>query len=121
MIGAQRTSLRRIVIADDLQRMVGAAQIGQTARFQQAALAVQLRRQQGIARTGNDLHGLFRLARHQINGRQIGGDAGLDLPQVQTFIDLILQQLSGLIQQIKSHQTLCQFADHPVTIRADRC
>ena len=98
--------------------MVETAEIHQGAGLERATLGVQRHRQDCGARVPDGLQRRFGLAVHQIDGGQIGRDLGLG-HALQPVLDLVFEQLGGLVQQVDIDQTARQAADHLVAVGAD--
>ncbi len=99
--------------------MLASTKFGQGARLQEAAFGVKRTVEAGHPRRGQDLQGVAGAPVHQVNRSQIGGDLRLGRP-AQTIVDLVAQQVAGLLQKIKRHQPIRQAPDHVVAVRSDR-
>ena len=95
------------------------AEIGQRARFEQEPLVAQFVGKIGGAGRAQRRQRPVGLAVHQIDDgkprRHLGARRAL-----QTVIDLVLQQVGGLIEQIDRHQPVGKTPDHLVAAAADR-
>ncbi len=96
-----------------------AAEVGKRARFQQQALVAQIIGQLAAAGRPQGRERAIRLAVHQIDGREAGGDLR-PRGALQPVVDLMLQELGRLIEQIDSDQPVGEPPDHLVAAPADR-
>ena len=96
-----------------------AAEIGQRARFKQQALVAQFVGEVGGAGGAQRRQRPVGLAVHQINDRKPRRDLRAR-GALQAVVDLILQQIGGLIEQVDRDQTVGEPADHLVAAAADR-
>ena len=118
-VGAQPQRLAALEAGDHLEREIVAADIGQRARLDHQPRHADLVGEVGGA--GGPQHGLrlVRLAVHQIDHgeprRHLRARGAL-----QAVVDLVLQQLGGLVEQIDRNQPLGEPADHLVAAPADR-
>ena len=95
------------------------ADVAVGACLQQQPLLAQFAREIGNAGRAQRLDGAIRLAIGQIDHGEARRHLG-PRRAFETAIDLVLQQLGGLIEQIDADQAIGQLADHLVAAPADR-
>ena len=89
------------------------------ARLEQQALLAQFAGKIGDAGRAKRGDGALRLAVGEIDHRQARSDLRTR-GAFEPLVDLVLQELGGLIEQIDGHQPIGETADHLVAAPADR-
>ena len=114
-----RIASRPVMLEMMIEREIVASNVALRAQLQQQTLLAQLAGEIGNAGGAKRVNGAFRPAVRQIDHRQARRDlrAGRAL---QTIVDLVLQQVGGLIEQVDRNQPVRKPADHLVAAPTDR-
>ena len=96
-----------------------ASDVALGARLQQQPLRAQFAGKVRDARGAKRRYCAVRLAAGEVDHGQTRGDLGARRA-LQPFVDLILQEFAGLIEQVDRDKPVRQPADHLVTAPSDR-
>ena len=118
-VGAQPGRLAALDIGDDLVGDVVPAEVGKRPRFKQQALVAQIVVEVGDARRAQRRQRILGFAVHHVDHREPRGDLRARRA-LQAVVDLVLQQLAGLVEQIDRDQPVGEPPDHLVAAPADR-
>ncbi len=117
-IGAQAFGLGRIVVGDQIDGGLELLHTGQGARFEKAALLIEIVGKPGLARVVDGGKRFLGLVVEKVDHRQLGCDGGTCHP-LQALFDLMIQKLFRRRQKIDRDQAFGQAADHFVAVPAD--
>lgn len=118
-VGAQALDLRAALAGNDVEGKVGAREVGQRARLEQDAGPLDRGRKLRQPRRLDRLQRRLRLAVHEPDRREPRRD-GCPGSAGQAVLDLMPEQIAGLIEKVELDQTVGQPANDLVAAAADR-